>query len=329
MKIVLKVKMISINLLVIFYSLSTYSQLKEDVKIYNALLSEAKWESYINKMIQSNRLLEKANKISELDAEHYLIIAKNYLKLNRESKSISYITKAITKGITIDEIIEDQDTLLGNFVLRNKNYFNNIFKLNRTVYFKSINIDLLIELNKIVSIDQYSRSNIFNTLESDTTAETYRDKAIDFADSINYLKVKYLFKKYNKEIFKEIGSFHSIKFKIILWHIIPHLSRKNDTIGINNILNIIKAGVNAFYIPSHYYTSTFDRYYPKISSDKEYTSFFGTGAEYNNENKRVFIKIFDIQNIDKRLKEFGLLTLKQIAAMRNINLPIEYIKQNQ
>ncbi len=232
--------------------------------------------------------------------------AESLLATSDTLNSLEAFRKAVVKGSNVAYLgIND------NFSKKNADLFFKDYPKLRSEYWRTkINeIDTYIELKNLEATDQAVRTNFFNRI-----LRNEFNKLMEITDSINFIKLKQLVieKGASPECF-----------------LMLHLYGDNQKY-VPFYDSIFRRGILEGKISPQFYVYWYDR--QRIYVEKKSTQIYG---EYNliDQGEKNYSPdlnpIEDMENVDKRRAELGLMTLEEWAKVQHGALPEAYKKMKE
>jgi hypothetical protein len=233
-----------------------------------------------------------------------------------QKECFNFYLKAMSNGLPLNEldnILEKNDSLSNDYKKRLLDKYDSLHKK----YTNSLNFDLCFKLSQMAGVDEGIRLGkiiVSDTNCQDIYNETYNSKQLT-VDSANFNRLVILIKEYGWLTHDLIGT-QTDYVTIILWHYRGKYCNTKDWLYIKEIIS--KQIENGQVEPWFFAAFEDFAYYQKNKMQ-----LYGTMVEYNN-GKSEYVPIFDIANIDKRRKQFGMEDLKTNSIKKNVFLPVDY-----
>jgi len=227
--------------------------------------------------------------------------AKLYDKLNNTGKTLKYLKMSIKAGC----YWYNDTNYLPNLIRINKLPSLSEYKELRKSYYKKINIDYLLELEKLVARDMTIRKDISSQITDESTM-------ILIVDPMNMLALKDLVKKYGYPEYATVGYMGVTDAFILLMHGLLDGDSLNWVYFQPILLSEVKNG----QLMPDYYALLYDRV---ISHN-------GTGGKQCYGWQRN-TPIDDVENVDIRRREIGLMPLGDWLKLYGMKVPDGYIRK--
>lgn len=239
-------------------------------------------------------------------AEDLFDCTKAYDKLNNTEKTIKYLKLSIEAGCGWWNYNNDQ--YLPNLKRLNKLPTASDLLLYRITYYQNINIDYLLELEKLLARDQIVRDQ---NLRAQIADPNIKSSLIRIVDSANMVALRSLIEKYGFPEFSNVG--HQGESDVLA--LLLHGLLKEDSLSWAyfqpKLLNAVK---NGQLMPEHY-ALLYDRAISDNGREKQYYGVMPT------------LPIDDIENVDIRRKEIGLMPLEDELKIYHLPVPDGYIRK--
>ncbi len=237
---------------------------------------------------------------SHLNLEDY---AKSLLATGDTLAALETLKKAVVKGSNIAYM-----GIADNFSKKNEALFKKEYPKLRSEYWKTKidDMDNIIEMGKLDAIDQAVRTNFFNKIPKNTF-----NQLVDITDSVNFFQLKQLVTE------KGVNPNGNLMF---------HVQGENLTF----YASILKRYIFEGRISPEEYAGWYDfqRIYTKAATTQIYGEFDLYDCGQVNYSPDLN-PIEDIENVDKRRAELGLMPLEDWAKIHDGALPEAYKKMKE
>lgn len=302
-----------IYLIVILYSKIAFCQ-KNNIINYHIETIRAKELFVNNKMRKCSFAFKKSIKeYNYFTIGDLIIYAKANLHLGNNKKAIKIICTAFENGLNIYEFKKYfGDSMYYGFFRKNEfeKLLSKYESLNKK-YYSRLNYKMLLEIRRMESVDNYSRS-----LESNNFCKPeFNYIVVRQTDSINELDLTKFIEEYGFPNFKDIGIYGIQSIFLIAMHTTSYKD-KGYLFQYFDSLFYEQLKIGNFY-PTQY-ASFRDRYKVMVLGKQQiYGAFFERGYYSNN--------IENIELVDIERRNIGLPPIFIEAKIYKINkLPINY-----
>lgn len=283
--------------LLVFCFLNEAKSQNDDFSCFNLNYRLAEWHNANKEYEKSCEIYDKLTFYSFHPRPRECLNAiDSYLKSSYGSKSNFYWSWAVLLGYDKAFLLE----MFGLFPLKEK-----VYDSLRLKYFNDLDLKSIFTLQKLIGSDTYVRNNILKQLSNG-------EGILSHVDSINQIQIKKLISSENDLSYRTIG-LETFELLIVL---IMHVSYESEWEFYKKYMKkLLKKGI----VPSNLYANVIDRYNRFKNKNN---GVYGM-QEYGSIHTKDGLIIKDVESVDKRRLEIGLLPLNMAHAeytIRNLKL---------